>query len=271
MRVLVPVAALFLCLACNTQRWPGPMKSPDPLPPGVDAGVVSGPADVILYRHADPVQLRRPPSMTPFPLTFYSKRERIRSGSWVYCGAGGRAELLWAADGANLIVFDEAILRLGDPKQGEPDVRFSILTRAEISLASGAVVELPGGSQLSGPVGEDTGPYLVERIYEEIMRLFNRSKRPAYLSFRDSRLVLAPGERVDLPLLEAGGTPFDLGGPPKEVQSAGISGALFGNLTFASDDTGLRATASGPGVLSGNGVAVDLVAGEEATLLPLAP
>lgn len=269
MRACLRVLPLALLLGCNTQLWPGPMQSRSPLPPGVDGNTDPGTADVLLLRHADPVELRRPPSTTAFPLTFFRKRQRVGAGSWVHCGAGGRAELLWTADGANTIVFDHTVCRLGNPDLGEPTLRFSTLTRVELELSPGAVVELPGGTELSGPPDGATGPYLVEQVYDEILRVFNRSKQPAYVAYRDAHIALAAGERIDLPLLGVGSAPFDLGGPPREVESAGLRGELYGAVELVEDASGLRASASGPGHLRGNGVVVALDAGGGAALLPL--
>ncbi len=267
---LAAAVALLVGSACNTQIWPKPMvQAVDPLPPGVLANTTPGQTEVLLIRHADPVQVRLAGSQGAFPLTHYRKRQRVWAGTWMHCGAGGRAELLWVSDGATVVVFDEALCSVGDLERGEPSVRFETLTRAEIELAPGALVQLPGGSLLSGPPTEPTGPYLVQHIYDEMLRVFNQSRSPAYLAFREERITLGPGERIDLPLLGEGGAPFQLGGPPVEIESAGIRGAAYGDLTVLPESAGIRARSQGEGRLVGNGVIVHLAAGEEAALLDL--
>jgi hypothetical protein len=266
------VAGLLVLGACRTQLWPAPMTVPvDSLPPGVDADTPPGLIEILVYRHADPVQVRRPESPTAFPLTFYRKTQRMQSGAWVHVGAGGRAELLWPADGSKMILLDEGVCRIGEPGRGEPDVTLEIVTRAEINLSRGAVIELPGGSLLSGPPDEPTGPYLVQHFYEELIRVFNQSKAPAYLSFRDEQIVLAAGERIDLPLLGAGGSPIDLGGLPAELSGGGLEARAYGVMETIDHPTGLHLRARSPGLVMGHGIVMRLAPGEELTFLGFGP
>ncbi len=257
--------------ACRTQLWPGPMENvSDPLPAGVDSDTPAGLVEVLVYRHADPVQVRLPESPTAFPLTFFRKNRRMNSGAWVHCGAGGRAEILWPTDGAKILLHDNGVCRIGEPSRGEPAVRFEELTRAEISLSPGAITELPGGSQLTGPPDSPAGPYLVRRIYNELIRIFNQSGAPAYLRFREEEIVLGPGERIDIPLLEAGGAPIDLGGAPRSIEGGRIEGVVYGNLGVESEGGGMRIrSVDGSGIVLSQGLAIWLRGADQALLRDL--
>ena len=242
----------------------------DPLPAGVDSDTPAGLVEVLVYRHADPVQVRLPESPTAFPLTFFRKNRRMNSGAWVHCGAGGRAEILWPTDGAKILLHDNGVCRIGEPSRGEPAVRFEALTRAEISLSPGAITELPGGSQLTGPPDSPAGPYLVRRIYNELIRIFNQSGAPAYLRFREEEIVLGPGERIDIPLLEAGGAPIDLGGAPRSIEGGRIEGVVYGNLGVESEGGGMRIrSVDGSGIVLSQGLAIWLRGADQALLRDL--
>ena len=270
-RALWLAPLLLVSLGCRTQLWPGPMENvSDPLPKGVDADTPAGLVEVMVYRHADPVQVRLPESPTAFPLTFFRKNRRMNSGAWVHCGAGGRAEVLWPSDGAKVLLYDNGICRIGEPTRGEPAVRFESLTRVELTLSPGAITELPGGSLLTGPPDAKAGPYLVQRIYNELIRIFNQSGEPAYLRFREEEIVIGPGERVDIPLLEAGGSPIDLGGAPREVAGGRIKGVLYGNLEVESEDGGMRLRSlDGTGIVLSQGLAIWLRGDDQALLTDL--
>lgn len=258
---LLGLAAALGAGACRTQLWPRPMTAlSDPLPAGIDADVAPGPTEVLLLRHADPVLVRRAESPTGFPLTYRRKDQRIRSSTWVHCGAGGRAEIVWPPYDAKVLLIGEAVCRVGEPQRGEPALRFLTVERLEIELGPGAVVELPGGCVLSGPPDAPTGPYLVERTYEEVLRVFNRSKGPAFVAYRDASIALAPGERVDLPCLGAGTAPFDPGGLARSAEAAGIRGEAFGEATLTAEGDGLRA--DGAGLARAVGVGVRLERGD---------
>jgi len=262
---------LLLAASCRTQLWPGPMENiSDPLPKGVDADTPAGLVEVLVYRHADPVQVRLPESPTAFPLTFFRRNRRMNSGAWVHCGAGGRAEVLWPTDGARVLLFDNSVCRIGEPTRGEPAVRFEELTRAELSLSPGAITELPGGSLLTGPPDSKAGPYLIQQIYSELLRIFNQSGAPAYLRFREVEIVIGPGERVDIPLIEAGGAPIDLGGAPRAIAGGRIRGVVYGNLDFESDAGGMRIrSVDGTGIVLSQGLAIWLRGDDEARLSDL--
>ena len=61
---------------------------------------------------------------------------------------------------------------------------------------------------LWGDPEESSGPFLVERIRPSLLRVTNQSKRSCTVGFRDEELLVAPGETVHLPILEAGSAPF---------------------------------------------------------------
>ncbi|MFT5287211.1 MAG: hypothetical protein ACI8TQ_003392 [Planctomycetota bacterium] len=266
---LIPV--LLLVSGCRTQLWPGPMVNTiDPLPKGVDSDTPAGLVEVLVYRHADPVQVRRPESPTAFPLTFFRKNRRMHSGAWVHCGAGGRAEVLWPTDGARVLMYDDSVCRIGEPSRGEPAVRFEHLTRAEITLSPGAITQLPGGAQLSGPPNSEAGPYLVQQVYSELLRIFNQSGEPAYLRFREDEIVIGAGERVDIPLLGAGGSPIDLGASPREIRVGWRRGQVYGDVEVTDESGRMRLSSpSGRGVVMTQGIALRLKRGDSALLLDL--
>ena len=202
--------ALGACLALsgcfiNTQRFPKPMKGPDPLPNGAADLFERGPEEVFVVRHSDPVQLRRPGEVASFPMNFYNKTARVNAGSWVQSGAGGRVELLYSGE-TNLTLLGRGTAVLGSPARGEPVALFLELDKARITLGADEYVRLLGGAVLSG-VG---GPFVVDHSREGILEVTNRSKSTVTVAFREERIVLAPGEIVHLPLLEgSGGGPIE--------------------------------------------------------------
>ena len=111
----------------------------------------------------------------------------------------------------------------------------------------------------------------MQHVYEELLRVFNQSRTSAYLAFRDDQIEIAAGERIDLPLLEAGGGPIDLGGPPIELTAGGLSAQAYGLVETVDDADGLRLRAVGPGIVLSQGVAVRLTSGEEVTFLDFGP
>jgi hypothetical protein len=100
-----------------------------------------------------------------------------------------------------------------------------------------------------------------------VLRIFNQSGEPAYLSFREEEIALQAGERIDIPLLEAGGAPIDLGGPAREITGGRVRGKAYGDVAAEDEDGGMRVRSEGGrGVVLSQGVAVRLRPGEQALL-----
>lgn len=232
-RASVLVAAALVASGCaglqrwpfgTTQRVPGPMEATvDPLPPGDVSLIPPGPEEVLVVRHADPVQVRPAGLASAFPLAFYNKSVRVRSGSAVYSAPGGRIEVLWP-NGSSVVISGRGAGVIGSRSRGEPAFVFRELERAVVQLESEDEIELLGGARLSAR----SGPYILEHQRADILRVKNQSKLPGRVAFRDAFFDLDPGQVVDLPLLSSGGQPYasdpglvDLAGPGFPLQYAG--------------------------------------------------
>jgi hypothetical protein len=257
----------------KTQRLPRPMRSTaDPLPPGTLERYPPGPEEVVVLRHADPVQIRPAGMPSSFPMPFYRKQARANSGTWVFCGAGGRLEVNWPS-GSAIVLDGRGTAVIGSPSRGEPTLVMYELSRARIMLAPEDRVALLGGSLLTidaVPEGETGtgrgGPFVVEHVSEEIVRLINRSKRPCNLRFREAPFRIEPGESIDLPLLEIGGDPRQ---PEAGFQTLPGGIEVRGAVEIVSGPDGDRLRAAGDHEMHGFGVRVRLDEGEEADFLDL--
>jgi len=265
---LAACAAAALLAACSTQRWPAPMRASaaarEPLPT-----IAQGPTEVLVLRHADPVEVRPIPGGGSWPLYFYSKKERLRSGASVLTGAGGRAEILWPGRSASFLLIGEAVCEIGEPTRDEPALALRGLSNARVFLTPDLRVRLLGGSILSGDPGVDrVGPIFLEHRDSDVLRVHNQAKTLCTIEFRDERIDLGPGQVVDLALLGAGGHPFELAedasgiGPPAQGLSAS------GSVEAVQERGGLRLLASGPARVHGRGQVVNLAAGEQAFFGP---
>lgn len=186
-----------------TQRWPGPMQAQTtPLPPG-DRGIFKeGPEEVLVQRHADPVQVRPAGLLSSYPLRFYAKSKSMRAGSSVYTGAGGRAEVLFPG-GSSITLFGTGVGIVGSTSRGEPLFLFQQVDRAHITTATRETVQLVGGAELR----MQGGPVLVESLRADLLRVLNQSKGAIDVAYRDVVIALDPGEKVDLPVHAEEGTP----------------------------------------------------------------
>lgn len=248
---------LGLLASCRTQLVPKPMLTPIyPVPAGAGADVTPGLEEILVIRHADPVQVQHHGTNTGFPLTLYRKRDRARAGTWVYCGAGGRAELLWISSGSHAVFFDEGVCLLAEPSRGEPLMYLYQVSKARLNLAPDDRVRLPGGSVLAGTTELTEAEYLLEHIRPEILRVTNFSDGPALIYFRDTEIVLASGERVDLPLLELGSLPFEPNANPVLMSSSGFTVSASEGLQAIPGGDGLAWR--GVGSVQGLGVKVIL-------------
>jgi hypothetical protein len=273
---LLGLALLSVGLSgCRTQRWPEPM----PLPPGGEAALQSAQdrqapsaEEVRCVRHADPVNVRPVGLLSGYPLKFYDHSARLEAGAWVVTGAGGRAEILWPEENLSIELFDSGALQIGERDRDEPAARIVNLTTARLRLTPGNRVELEGGATLAGDPDLDSGPFVIERRYDSVLRVFNRSKRTGYIGYRDETLSLGPGEAVDLPLLAVGASPFDENLRTRRARGEANVRVEFdgGVRAVSNDDLGVRLEADTfRGSARGLGLRVHLEAGDSAAFAPL--
>lgn len=272
-RTLAALSLLSLALSgCwTTQRLPGPMKAlADPLPEGQAQSYSEGPEEVLVVRHADPVQVRPAGTVSSFPLSFYQKDIRLSAGSWVFVAPGGRAEVLWPG-GSALIFFGEGTGVVGSPSSGGPSFVFLDVERARLEPSEEDSIQLMGGSILVA----ESGPWMLDRVRPDILRLINQSKAAGRLTFRDAVFELDPGQTVDLPLLGAGAQPIDVDPALETIEGSGFALGVQGALERIpiEDGVGLRATegddSRGAALIRGLGVEVRLKPAEEARFLGL--
>lgn len=260
------LVAVLGTASCNTQRIPGPMPL-DGAP--AELAYPPGPAEAVVVRHSDPVYVRRAGAPAGVPLAFYDKRDRVASGGWVLSGAGGRAELLWPGDASSVVLFDEGAVQVGEPSRGEPIASFVTVSRARVQLAPGKRLGLWGGALLQGDALMSSGPFTLERVDDDILRVENHSRMSARIDYREERLDLGPGESVDLPVLAVGSVPFDLDPGRMRLREGGVDAAIGGRVqTVASSSSAagpawLHLVALQESRVGARGVEVKLTAGEE--------
>ncbi len=270
------LAALGLCLglglctsACtswsrwpwwSTQRHPGPVTDAiDPLPPGAHLLYPAGPEEVLVVRHADPVKVRPAGRRAGFPLSHYEKTVRVHSGSSVTVAHGGRVEVLWS-DGSSILMSGQGFGLVGSPTRGESLFTLLEVEHAMIDLATEEQVDLMGGARLSA----SGGPFVLERVRADVVRLRNQSKHSGRVAFREDVILLDPGQAVDLPLLGAGGQPTQTATSFDEVRGPGFSVLTSGAVEADADARGVRVRALGEHEVRGLGQRVRLDRGEEA-------
>ena len=257
--------ALSSCLWSSTQLWPEPMSGPDPssLPPGDAELHQPGPEEVSVLRHSDPVRVRPAGALAGHPLAFFEKRARLTAGGSVIVAPGGRAEVLWPA-GTSIVLLGESIGWVGSPSRGEPLFEFQELDSARLELMPGDRVRLLGGAILSG----GSGPYMLDRQSEEILRVRNQSKERMQVAFREELFDLDPGQSLVLPLLSSGGAPRSPDPALQRVAGPGFQVERRGALEAepSADGGAVRALADEPGerLSRGLGVTVRLAPGEQA-------
>jgi len=263
------IATVLLCTGCfvRVQRIPGPMRNQkDPLPPGTLDMFDEGPEEVLVLRHADPIQVRPANSASSFPLKFFRKQARVNSGSWVFCGAGGRAEIIWP-NGTSLLLFGRGSGVIGSKSREEPSFFFQELTRASVTLTAGDHLQLLGGALLYA----DSGPFVLENDRVEIVRVRNRSKATGRVVFRDGVFDLDAGQVIDLPLLESGGQPIQVDPSFQTLETGGAPISVRGDVEILPDPDGTRVRAGGEHEIRAYGVRVRLDVGEEALFRDLSP
>lgn len=243
----------------STQRVPGPMADArSPLPPGDSETHPPGPEEVLVLRHADPVQVRPANLSSSFPLSFYSKDLRVTSGSGVFSAPGGRAEVLWPG-GNSIVLTGRSAGIVGSKSRGEPAFYFRQVERAVIDFKSEDQVELLGGSRLSAK----SGPILLDHVRSDLLRVKNQSKVAAEIAFREAVLVLDPGEVVDLALLATGASPIQSDPGLARVQGPGFGVAWSGQVDVDRDQDAVRVRALGEHEVRALGLRVRMERDEE--------
>lgn len=273
MRVGTVLAALLVLVGAGcqmqnpwpklrVQRWPGPMSGPaSGLAGGPAAEHPPGPEEVLVVRHADPVQIRPAGMPAAFPMRHHDKERRVNSGSWVFTAPGGRAEVLWP-DGAAIVMFGRGAGLVGSPTRGEPTFRLIESERATILPVEGARFELMGGSVLEAP----SGPYKVRLVGGDTVRLTNQSKGSGAVWYREEILRLDPGQTVDLPLLDGGCAPTADAPPEREVRSAGVRASVEGRAVLRAHPDGIVVTSAGDHEVRALGIRLVVGEGERALL-----
>ena len=207
-KLALALAALLSASSCyiRTQRFPGPLEpAVDPLPAGTLSMFEPGTEDITVIRHADPVLVRAAGSSAPYELRFHSKQARVRAGSWVQTGAGGRAEILLGS-GARILLSGTGSVVFGSESRLEPAAVIRDVTRATIDFLEGEQVRLPGGAVLAST----GGPFVVERLGPHLIRLRNRAGNDdGQVAYRDIQFVLRGGEVVDLAVPDGGTAPYE--------------------------------------------------------------
>lgn len=271
MRAAMALTALLAlgCAGCQmenpwpklrAQRWPAPMSGPgERLAGGPAQAHPPGPEEVLVIRHADPVQIRPAGMPAAFPMRHHDKERRVNAGSWVFSAPGGRAEVLWP-DGASIVLFGRATGLVGSPTRGEPTFRLIEGERATIMPLEGARFELMGGSILEAP----SGPYKVVLAGGDTVRVTNQSKRSGEIWYREEILRLEPGQTVDLPLLDGGCAPTSDAPPEREVRAAGVRARVDGRAELRAHPQGIVVTAAGDHEVRALGIRLVVGEGERA-------
>jgi hypothetical protein len=249
------------CTWIRTQRWPEPMaRDVTTLPPGEVILHAPGPEEVTIIRHADPVRVRPPGALAGYPLTFYDKTLRRTAGTAVIVSPGGRAEVLWPS-GSSIVLSGAGVGWVGSPGRGEPSFDFQEVDRARIQLAAAESVRLMGGAILSG----ESGPYVLERVRENVLRVINQSKGSVKIAFREEVFELGPSEAVNLPLLSEGGTPIADAASFQRITGPGFNVEVAGAVQPTSTGGAVQVEARGANQVRALGVRVRLGQGERAS------
>ena len=254
------------CASCSSQLWAPPIRSTvDPLPPGATGRWAEGPEEVTVVRHASPVKVRPASLRGGIPLPFYEKTQRVHSGSGVIVNAGGRAEIVWPI-GTSILINGPATGVIGSPSRGEAMFHFEELGRARLFLSDGDQVRLLGGALLGG----SSGPYLLERVRDEIIRVRNQSKEPLRVAFRTADFEIGPGQQIDLPLVSTGGDPIAGVESYRTITGPGFGIDVRGTVERLPAEGTVRIRADGEHAVDGLGVRLELGPDDEAVFSDLA-
>ncbi len=214
-------------------------------------------------RHADPVQVRLAGQRSSFPLRFFSKDVRVPAGSRVLAAPGGIVELFWPS-GSTVVMYGPCVGVIGSVSRGEPTFVFATLENARLELRQGDQIQLPGGAILTG----DSGPFVLERVFPDILRVHNQATSSARIAFRDAVFDLDPSQVIDLPILSQG-TPFIKDPNLRTLDAAGFQLEVLGDVERLVFENGVRMRARGENQIVGLGVEVSLTEGEEVGFLGL--
>ena len=266
-------AVLALALVAAAAGCRSPQRVPGPMEParGVSVPEARAGSEVLVLRHSDPVLIQRAGAAASFPMAFYRKRERVGPGGRVSCGGGGRAEILWPGDASSVVLFDGGMVRVGDVDHDEPLVTFLDVTRARLVLTPEDRVELVGGAVLRGDPARESGPFLVERLGRELLRVSNHSKQDARVLFRDDALDLRSGDALDLPVLAEGARPRPVDPDRIELQAEGFELQVLGTVRPETEPGRVRLVAEEKTEVSLGGLRVLLDPGDEVVFSDLAP
>ncbi len=263
----LPAVLLALAAGCSmrTQRLPTILEpTVDPLPRGTLDLFEGGPEEALVVRHSDLVQIRAVGASAPRSLEFHDKRARVNAGAWVITGPNGRAEVLLAG-GARVELSGPCVGVIGSESRREPHFRLRDVTLASLS-ASGfnqlAQFELPGGARLA----TETGPFVVERVADDVIRLRNRSLALGRVAYRDELFDLAPGEVVDLALPPSGTAPFQRDPGFRMLPTDDAPLEFRGEVEVMAAEDGARLRATGPHEILAHGLVLRLNEGDEVTL-----
>jgi hypothetical protein len=160
--------------ALPSQRWPEPMETAHPLPPGDATLYPPGPEEVRVLRHADPVQVRQAGSAGAVPLSYRRKELRVASGSGVTCSEEGRVEILFDS-GSSVVLYGHCNAIVGSPSRGEPSLFVRDLEQVRFDPVAEDLYELSGGTRLRAR----DGPVRATLYKKDVLRVANESKRSA--------------------------------------------------------------------------------------------
>ncbi len=230
---------------------------------------VGGPLEVTVFRHSDPVQVRRASSNGAFPLRFFAKRQRVKSGGMMLVGPGGRGEVIWSDSGTNAVLFDEGALEVGEPGRGDPTIILRSITRGHFLLAPSDRLRLLGGAELTTAAEVVTGPFVVEMVRPDLLRIRNQTKQQARIAYLDEIIELGSAQLVDLPLLPQGVDPYPV--DPDFVSVGVVAPELSskGASTTQAVGDGVLFQGNGPTTVRGRGLRLVLGAGDYARFDPL--
>jgi hypothetical protein len=169
----------------------------DPLPPGVEV-VEPGLDEVFVTRLSDPVRVRPAGRVGAVPFAHGEKRRRVSSGSTVHAAAGGRVEVAWPGEGLLVQMFDGGSLRIGVRERGEPAGLVHRLEKLRLELPVGTRLRLVDHGDLVAREGA-CGPLWLERIGDDLVRLFNNGDTPLLVEVGSATVELRPSQSIDLP------------------------------------------------------------------------
>lgn len=243
----------------DTQRYPGILKPiTKPLPDGAKATFARGPEEALVIRHSDLVSVRIAETMSTIELRWYDKGARVPSGSWVYSGPQGFAEVL--LPGATKVMMrGNCAGVVGSESRREPIFTFMQVADATVTFGEIGQVQLPGGALLEA----DNGLFGIKGLRDDLIRVSNRSGRKGTISYREELIVLDPSDSIDLALLDVGTAPFELDPDSRTVLSDGGRIELRGDIDVLASREGARLRAAGPNDITAYGLVIRLDVGDE--------